>query len=77
MGMTIDDCIDYFNRSFAIDNTDDARQHNEVLEMTIDTMRKYQKIQEIVNSAHTRIVYDSKFEDIKKVVEDGNDDNKI
>ena len=48
VGMTIDDCIDYYNRSFAIGEADDDRQHNDILEMTIETMRKYQKIQEII-----------------------------
>lgn len=45
MGMTIDDCINYYNKSFVIGNTDDDRQHNDILEMTIDTMRKYQQLQ--------------------------------
>lgn len=37
-----------------------------------ETMRKYQKIQEIVQSKTTRVSYDIGFRQIKKVVEDGN-----
>ena len=45
----------------------------ESLEMAIDTIRKYQKIQEIVSSKTTRLSYEDGFRQIKEVVEDGND----
>ena len=44
------------------------------LSEAIDTMRKYQKITEIVKSKTTRLSYDIGFSQIKKVVENGNDD---
>ena len=76
MGMSIDNCIEYFNRSFAIDNTDDTRQHNEVLEMTISTMRKYQKIEELYDYWRSgKCEYTiSCMENIGKVLKDGNDE---
>ena len=46
----------------------------ESLEMAIDTIRKYQKIQEIVSSKTTRLSYEDGFRQIKEVVEDGNVD---
>ena len=81
MGMTIDDCMDYYNRSFAIGDTASDRQHNDILEMTISIMRKYQKIQEILNSAgyiKNGTVYsytydeDSRVKHIREVIEDAN-----
>ena len=44
--------------------------HNQI----VNIMRKYQKIEEIVNSKTTRLSYDLGFSQIKKVVEDGNSD---
>ena len=41
------------------------------LDTAISTMRKYQKIEEIVNSKTTRLSYEVGFRQIKKVVEDG------
>ena len=46
----------------------------ESLESAINTMRKYQKIQEIVNSKTTRLSYELGFRQVRKVVEDGTDD---
>ena len=45
----------------------------EALDLAIDTMRKYQKIKEIVSSKTTRLSYEDGFRQIKEVVEDGND----
>ena len=45
---------------------------NEAHQKAIDIMRKYQKIQEIVNSKTTRVSYEDGFRQIKKVMEDGN-----
>ena len=76
MGMTIEDCINYYNKSFAIGNTDDDRQHNDILEMTIDTMRRYQKIQEIYlewNRNYDKSTSDA-WSNVIGVLEDGNVD---
>lgn len=77
MGMTIEDCI-----SKLIEILEEATEDENAvcyvtdideptLKMAIDTMRKYQKIQEIVQSKTTRVSYDIGFRQIKKVVEDG------
>ena len=44
------------------------------LDEAIDTMRKYQKIEEIVNSKTTRLSYELGFRQIRKVIEDENVD---
>ena len=58
-------------------------EQKEALKFAIETMRKYQKIQEILNSASyvengTEYSYtydeDSRVKHIREVVEDGNDD---
>ena len=48
--MTIDKCIEYFLENYAFDENEDseAKHHNEVLDYTIDTLRKYQEILDIV-----------------------------
>lgn len=74
MGMTIDNCIDYYNRSFAIGDTDAARQHNDVLEMTIETMRKYQKIAKIIRKYDVAWEFHhmkTTIDEIREVIEDG------
>lgn len=38
-----------------------------------ETMRKYQKIEQIVNSKTTRLSYELGFRQIRKVIEDGTD----
>lgn len=49
----------------------DIEQTNvEAVKTALETMRKYQKIQEIVKSKTTRVSYDIGFRQIKKVVED-------
>lgn len=45
----------------------------EALDMAVDTMRKYQKIEEIVKNTQYLCSYGSAFIDIREVVEDGND----
>ena len=52
-------------------------EYEEFLDMSIkaiSTMRKYQKIEEIINSKTTRLSYEVGFRQIRKVVEDGKDD---
>ena len=71
MGITIEDCI----KELLINKEDDTYVWgNETIDFAIETMRKYQKIQEIVQSKTTRLSYDIGFRQIKKVVEDGIDD---
>lgn len=43
----------------------------EAFETAIETMRKYQKITEIVQSKTARVSFDIGFRQVKKVVEDG------
>ena len=75
MGMTIDKAInamEYYNQY------DNATQH-QARKTAIDTMSKYQKIEQIVKVWHQDI-YAKDFEcmaEIAEVVEDGNDDYKI
>ena len=49
--------------------------YKKAFDFAIDTMRKYEKIQEIVKNADTSSTIKSSlvFSEIKKVVEDGND----
>ena len=78
MGMKIDDAIntlEYIKNNPT--NDVDAQLLPEAIELfdtAIDTMHKYQKIQKIVNSKTTRLSYELGFRQIRKVLEDGNDD---
>lgn len=45
----------------------------ESLRVAIDTMKKFQKIQEIVKNTQQLCSYGSAFIDIREVIEDGND----
>lgn len=72
MGMTIDKTIEFFNGLEC--HTPQAKDARDV---AIDTMRKYQKIQEIVakweEEVHSGVSCSfDRMEDIKEVVEDGN-----
>lgn len=49
-------------------------EHKEFIETSIETMRKYQKIQEIVKNTQQLCSYGSAFIDIREVLEDGNND---
>ncbi len=44
------------------------------LKVAIETMHKYWKIQEIVNSKTTRLSYETGFRQIKEVLNNGNND---
>ena len=70
MGITIDEAIKHGEEQLEIF----GGEHKEFIETSIDTMRKYQKIKEIVSSKTTRLSYEDGFRQIKEVVEDGNDD---
>lgn len=82
MGMSIDDSIENILLLKKLEdslgnisgNTNSVTSQS--LECAIETMRKYQKIQEIVQSKTTRVSYDIGFRQIKKVVEDGNDNKQ-
>jgi hypothetical protein len=80
MGMTIDDSISHlsgilteateFTNSICYVTEDDA----ETLQVAIETMRKYQKIQEIINNAKDSdgaVKYNWLYEQITEEVEDG------
>ena len=66
MEMSIDDVIRYFK-----DMEKACCCGTEQASIAIETMRKYQLIEEIVKSKTTRVSYDIGFRQIKKVVEDG------
>lgn len=66
MGMTIDRAIE------VIEYLKTNNSQLESLDVAIDTMRKYQKIMQIVNSKTTRLSYEVGFKQIKGVLEDGN-----
>lgn len=69
MGMTIDKTIEFFNGLEC-----HTPQAKDAIDVAIDTMQKYQKIQEIIKDWE-----DGRFSDavgclrVKVVVEDGND----
>lgn len=71
MGMTIDECIEiwtYPTQYF-------PSKREEAMDFAIDTMRKYQKIQEIINNAKDSdgaVKYNWLYKQIREVVEDGN-----
>lgn len=74
MGITIDESINQIIDSL-IGKKANLLNHSDRVALTdaLNTMRKYQKITEIVKSKTTRVSYDIGFEQIKKVVEDGKD----
>ena len=75
MGMSIEDAINHIKYGIIENNYPLQRDLGiEACNLAIETMRKYQKIEEIVNSKTTRLSYEDGFRQIKEVVEDGNDD---
>ncbi len=82
MGMTIEDTINsfqYFRNHPITDDKEVIKQGQELLDTAIDTMRKYQKISEIVKqkdydrfNSHNYYGYFLRVQDIRKVLEDGN-----
>lgn len=66
MGMSIDEAIEHGKEQLEIF----GGKHREFIETSIDTMRRYEKIQEIVDDRYGKPTF--KFMDaIIKVVEDG------
>ena len=77
MGMTIEDAIlclkgikQYGSDTFTKRSQGDWQNS---LDLAIATMRKYQKIQEIVKNTQQLCSYGSAFIDIREVIKDGND----
>ena len=71
MGMSIDEAIGLLERGSQYNYYDSAEDFCKAYDMAIETMRKYQKIQEIVQSKTTRLSYEDGFRQIKEVLEDG------
>lgn len=73
MGMSIDESINQIIDSL-IGEKAHLLNHSDRVALTdaLNTMRKYQKIEEIVNSKTTRLSYELGFRQIKKVIENGN-----
>ena len=78
MGMTIDNSLELFEDNFTVINTHGhytEEEESQAIETAIDTMKKYQKIQEIVKNTQQLCSYGSAFIDIREVVEDGKNDD--
>lgn len=75
MGMTLDESIEVLKEHLRILNVDkgiEFWQEVEALEVSLDTMRKYQKIADIIDNRYGKPVFKT-LDEIIKVVEDGND----
>ncbi len=80
MGMTIAEPIqtlEYLKNSgvFPFSTKEGVLYTAESIDALIDTIRKYQKIQEIVKNTQQLCNYGNAFIDIREVVEYGNDSN--
>lgn len=64
--MTIDEYIAQLKKLKAFHNG----SYGASINFAIETLHKYQKIQEIVNSKTTRLSYEEGFRQIKEVIED-------
>lgn len=75
MGMTIDEALEWLGNGYEDDKQDETLdpKWSDALKCAIDTMHKYQRIQEIVSSKTTRLSYELGFRQIRKVIEDGTD----
>ena len=72
MGMTIDNHIEVL-KSYQKGFTGWASNIQDSIDVAIDTMRKYQKIEQIVKNTQQLCSYGSAFIDIREVIEDGKD----
>ena len=68
MGMTIDEAIKQLETYTIL-----CGKYKAAYDLAVDTMRKYQKIEEIVNDRY-RDPVSKTLDEVIKVVEDGNDD---
>lgn len=80
MEMTIDNSLELFEDNFTVINTHGHYTEEEEVQATeiaISTMRKYQKIEQIMNQATTpwETIQDTwLYKEIRKVIEDGKND---
>ena len=77
MGMSIDEIIQGLKETIIVCNSVFAYDRKKYIDVAIDTMRKYEKIVEIVKSwRENGLDYDScdAMDNIERVLEDGNDD---
>ena len=74
MGMTIDEAITRYKNNAEYERTHGSLQGCLEFRQLAEWLEQLQKIEEIVNSKTTRVSYEVGFRQIKKVVEDGNDD---
>ena len=77
MGVTIDNAMQRLQAERNDYRHDTVSNWALSLDMAMNTMRKYQKIREIINNAKDSdgvVKYNWLYEQIVKMVEDGNDD---
>ena len=75
MKMSIEESLEWLiSRKEHYEMDDNCQELAQALDIAIDTMRKYQKIQEIINNAKDSdgaIRFNWLYEQIKEVIEDG------
>jgi hypothetical protein len=72
MGMSIDESLEWLiSRKEHYEMDDDCQELAQALDTSINTMREYQKIENIVNNRYGKSVLKI-LDEIIKVVEDGN-----
>lgn len=75
MGMSIDEIIKHLYSPICGDTVigEEKQKEYDAHDTAVNILRKYQKIEEIVNSKTTRLSYELGFRQIRKVIEDGTD----
>lgn len=75
MGMSIEQIIKYLPAPICGDTVigKEKQKEYDAYDSAVNIMRKYQKIEQIVNSKTTRLSYELGFRQIRKVIEDGTD----
>jgi hypothetical protein len=69
--MTIEESLEWLiSRKEHYEMDDSCQELAQALDMSIDIMRKYQKIQEIVKNTQQLCSYGSAFIDIREIIED-------
>lgn len=74
MGMSIDEAITRYENNAEYERTHGNLQGCLEFRQLAEWLRKYQKIEQILHNGFGKGVY-AVFDEIVKVVEDGNDDN--